>query len=145
MATVVPLPACAALPKVVIFHREHPAEPLIVMQVPTGDTEEFETYRIRLDMPEHREWMKHLPNARNLSYQLTCESHLVYFPHNEGTVLPLDDADDLPILREAIAQMRGAPNPQRSDDWFNRRRRTVPGISKLRLSLAGAGRGRRAR
>ena len=145
MATVVPLPAYTALPKVVIFHREHPAEPLIVMQVPTGDTEEFETYRIRLDMPEHREWMRHLPNARNLSYQLTCESHLVYFPHDSGTVLPLDDADDLPILREAIAQMRSSSNPQQADNWFTKRRRVVPGVSKLRIALSGAGRGRSGR
>lgn len=137
MATLVPLPAYSALPKVVIFHRAHPSEPLIVMQVPTGDSEEFETYRVRLDRPEHKRWMGHLPNARNLSYQLTCESHLVYFPHNEGTVLPLDDAEDLPLLREAIAKMRGAPNPQRTDAWFTKRRRVVPGVSKLRLALAG--------
>lgn len=137
MAKIIPLPAFSALPKVVIFHREHPAEPLIVMQVPTGDSEEFETYRIRLDRAEHKEWMRHLPNARNLSYKLTCEAHLVYFPHDEGTVLPLDDAEDLPVLREAIAKMRSAPNPQRTDNWFSRRRRTVPGISRLRLSLSG--------
>jgi hypothetical protein len=145
MGTVIPLPAYSALPKVVIFHREHPSEPLIVMQVPTGDSEAFETYRIRLDRAEHKEWMRHLPNARNLSYQLTCESHLVYFPHDSGTVLPLDDAEDLPVLRAVIAKMRNAQNPQTTDAWFTKRRRMVPGISKLRRNLAGAGRTRRGR
>jgi len=141
MATLIPLPAYSALPKVVVFHREHPSEPLIVMQVPTGDSEEFETYRVRLDRKENKEWMRHLPNARNLAYQLTCEMHLVYFPHNEGTVLPLDDADELPLLRAAIAKMASAPNPQRTDKLFAKRRRFVPGISKLRLALSGGGRG----
>jgi len=140
MATFVPLPPYSALPKVVIFHRQHPSEPLIVMQVPTGDSEAFETYRIRMDRAEHKEWMRKLPNARNLAYQLTCESHLVYFIHDSGTILPLDDAEDLPALREAIAKMRNAPNPQRSDAWFTRRRHTVPGVSKLRMALVGRGR-----
>ncbi|HUX14823.1 MAG TPA: hypothetical protein VMW52_00025 [Phycisphaerae bacterium] len=143
MAILVPLPAYSALPKVVIFHREHPSEPLIVMQVPTGDSEEFETYRVRLDHKEHKEWMRHLPNARNLAYQLTCESHLVYFPHNEGTVLPLDDAEELPILRAAMQKMRSAPDPNRTDRMFAKRRRVVPGVSKLRLALAGNKRGGR--
>jgi len=142
MATIVPLPAYASLPKVVIFHREHPSEPLIVMQVPKGGGEEFETYRIRLDRKEHKEWIRHLPNARNLTYQLTCESHLVYFPHDSGTVLPLDEAEELPALRAAIAQMRGRGDPQRTDRMFDRRRRAVPGISKLRLALGGRGYGR---
>jgi hypothetical protein len=138
MANLVPLPAVADLPKVVIFHRTDPREPMLVMQVPkAGGSEEFETYRLRLDKADHKRWMSRLPNARDLAYKLTFEPHLAYFPQDGGTAVRLEDVGAPSYIQNAIAQMRNKPDPSKLDAQFRRRRREAPGISRLRMFLTG--------
>ena len=140
MATLVPLPAVSELPKVVVFHRQHPNEPVLVVQVPTGDTEEFETYRLRMDQPDHKRWLAALPNARDLTYKLTYEAHLAYFPHDGGMCTRLEDVEAPSGLQRVIAQMRSGATPEKVDTQFRRRHRNVPGVSQIRMGLSRGGR-----
>jgi len=135
MAKLVPLPPVSELPKVVIFHRAHPSEPVLVMQVPTGDTDDFQTYRLRMDNTEHKRWLSRLPDARNLTYKLTCELHLAYFPHDGGQCLPMEDAEEPSRLMRVMADMRSKPSPEKVSTMFRRRRQRTPGISRLRQHL----------
>jgi hypothetical protein len=139
MATLVPLPHVDELPKVVIFHREHPSEPMLIMQVPTSDTEEFETFRLRLDNADHKQWLAKLPGARDLSYKLTFEQHLAYFPHDDGTTMRLENPDEPSYLQKVIAQMRTMPSKAKTDAEFLRRRQRKPGVSRLRQALSRKG------
>jgi len=137
MATFVPLPSVSGLPKVVVFHREHPHEPVLVMQVPTGNSEEeFQTYRLRMDDSDHKRWLSRLPGARDLMYKLGFEPHLAYFPHDEGMCLPLNDVDEPSMLQKAISHMRTSVAPERVSAQFKRRQTAVPGVSRLRLAIS---------
>jgi hypothetical protein len=93
VATKVPLPRYNALPELVIFHREHPAEPQVILQVPTNeDRTDSQTYIIRMDNEADVGWVEGLPNSRDLRDLLTMTMHVAYCPRT-GHTAEIDDLD----------------------------------------------------
>jgi len=72
------------------------------MQVPTGP-DDGETYIVRLDETEHRLWLERLPNSQALRDRLSYEMHVAYYPQHGGTVMTLEDPDEIPWVRVAFA------------------------------------------
>ena len=137
MAVSLPLPDPIGLPKVVLFHREHPSEPILTLQVPNPGATDSETYLVRLDREAHRRWMERLKEHRRLMDLLTMEMHVAYEP-GDGSVRPLADLDEpgpfVEQFREARRQASRAMGLQRH---IHMRRRRVPAISRFRLGLMG--------
>ena len=138
MAKPIPLPNVQDLPRVVIFHRNHPSSQCLLMHIPTGP-ESAETYPIQLDQKsppageydprhDHKGWIKRLPNSQGLMDRLSYEMHVSYYPHDGGCVMPLEDPDAIPWIRQALALARREGYGV-FDQYFNRRRaynRTLP-------------------
>ena len=59
------LPKIGDLPKMVLFHRDHPAEPRVVLQIPNEDRTDAETYVLRMDRPSDVVWLNALKGARS--------------------------------------------------------------------------------
>ena len=116
MAKFIPLPNVVDLPDVVLFHKTHPRDQRLLLQVPTGpDT--AETYVIRLDQPsapageydprqDHKGWMRRLPNSQGLTDMLALEAHVAYYPQRGGVVMPLEDPDTIPWMTKVVALAR---------------------------------------
>lgn len=132
MAKQIPLPKIVDLPQVVVFHRNHPVEQQLLLHIPTGP-ETGETYIIRLDQPkpptgeydplrDHKGWVKRLPNSQALMDLLAYEMHVAYYPHKGGTVIALDDPDEVSWLRVAFALAREGRGSNSFDHYFTKRR-----------------------
>jgi len=132
-----PLPEPTGLPKVVLFHREHPSEPRLVLQVPDPGAENSETYVVRLDLPAHKAWMDGLERSRELLDLLKMEMHVAYEPAT-GWAQPLQDLDAPPPFMQDIQDARRkAGASQRFEHYFSMRRTRVPAMSRFRMSLLG--------
>ena len=152
MAKLIPLPRVEDLPDVVVFHRDHPSAQRFMLQVPTGP-DGAETYLIRLDQPkqipgsydprtDHKGWMDRLPNSQALMDRLSYEMHVAYYPNHGGTVLTLENPDEIPWVREAFAGAYMAANGGPCGALARRqpppsiRARTMP-LPMLRTALGG--------
>jgi len=138
MAKSIPLPKLAELPEVVLFHRSHPSDQQLLLHVPIGG-DVAETYPVRLDRTEHKQWMDRLPNSQALRDRLTYEMHVAYYPHKNGTVMNLVDPDELPWIRKVFATARMSTGESRSDRYFRSRgqRHSRLPQSRFRTSLGG--------
>jgi len=131
------LPEPDGLPPVVVFHREHPSEPLLVLQVPDPGAEDSETYMIRLDRSAHRTWMERLPAGKRLLYILQMEMHVAYEPAT-GAVHPLQDLDEVPRFAREFAEARYTASHQAEKGAMWRRTHTMPpAMSRFRMRLLG--------
>lgn len=141
MAQAIPLPKHLDLPDLVIFHREHPSEPVLTMQVPTNeDRTEFETYLVKLEQGEHQAWMERLPHYRALMDKLGYEMHVAFCPRT-GHFHAMADLDELNYTQLAIGCARQAAQANPLTSAVEKRRRlerSAPApISQLRSFLAG--------
>lgn len=92
MASRVPLPKYASLPEVVLFHREDPRDPRVILQVPNADKTDAQTYIIMLDRGDDLGWIEGLPNAKYLRNELDMEAHIAYCPQT-GHYKAIEDLD----------------------------------------------------
>lgn len=141
MATAIPLPKYAALPNLVIFHREHPGEPILLMQVPTNEARsEFETYYVKLEVAEHKGWFDRLPNAKGLLDKLGYVMHVAFCPQT-GYMQEMPDLDapnDMAMAVGFARQMAGADPQQGAVERRRRIEAVAPmPISSLRQRLGG--------
>ncbi len=137
MAVQLKLPDPAGLPHVVLFHREHPADPILILQVPDPGAEESETYLIRLDRPAHRTWMLGLGNGGRLLDMLQMEMHVAYSP-GDGGMRPLRDLDEPPPLAQTFDEARKMATHSAMRERFMRRPSTLPpAMSRFRMRLMG--------
>jgi hypothetical protein len=142
MAQLIPLPKHSDLPSLVVFHREHPADPVFLMQVPTNeDRTEFETYLIKLESPDHVAWFDRLSRARDLRDKLSYEMHVAYCPQT-GHLQEMADFDMPSATQMAVATARffGARGTTMDEAVERRRRieRVAPApVSRLREILGG--------
>lgn len=139
MGKIIPLPKLADLPEVVLFHCTHPADPRLTLQVPTG-TEDAETYVVRMNDSDHKQWIERLPNSLALRDRLSIEKHVAYYPHRNGTVMTLEDPYEIPWVAKAFAVAR-AQRSSPLEGFFNRRRmrnRTLPAPTLKRALRGGA-------
>jgi len=146
MAKLIPLPRYDELPEVVVFHRTHPTEQRITLQVPIGP-ESSETYVIRMDQQsapsgeydprtDHNGWLKRLNNYQGLMDALALEAHVAYYPHRNGTVMPLEDPDTIPWMRKVVALARREGHSP-FDKYFRKRskRGRLMSVPPLRSAL----------
>ena len=137
MAVQLRLPEREGLPSVVIFHREHPADPMLVLQVPNPGATDSETYRIRLDREADQAWVDGLKGSRYLQDMLSMEMHVAYEPAT-GAITPLPDLDAPHPMAETLAQARTMAAAQVAHrDSMARRTRTLPAMSRHRMRLRG--------
>lgn len=136
MAVQLRLPELAGLPSVVLFHREHPAEPVIVLQVPDPAATESETYLIRLDRPAHQSWMEHLPEGKRLLDLLKMEMHVVFEPAT-GAMAAMQDLDESSPLACAIQDARRGADSRARAEQTRRPGSNVPAMSRFRMALMG--------
>jgi hypothetical protein len=136
MATRVPLPHPRELPDLVLFHRDDPAEPTVVLQVPNTDRTDSETYVVDLDHSDHAVWFDLLPHSRALRDLLTMAQHVAYCPRS-GHTSEIADLDTPSLAAVALAEARqGAVGSSPVFERFFAQRQTmVPGVSNLRRSL----------
>jgi len=134
-----PLPKSADLPEVVVFHRSDPSDQRLMLQVPTG-TEESETYLVRLDKSEHRQWVGRLTNSQALMDRLSFEMHVAYYPHRNGTVMTLEDPYEIPWLAKVLAHARAQQSSPMAGYFSKRqmRQRTLP-VPALKRALGARG------
>lgn len=135
------LPEPSALPKTVIFHREDPAEPIIVLQVPEPGIDSSETYYVRLDKPEHKTWMRQLKRHDRLEYLLSMEPHVAYEP-GTGAATPLKDLDTPGPFQPDFADARDMATSLAERERQYAMRRAPMMMSPLRASLMNARRQR---
>ena len=113
MSKLIPLPRVEELPEVVLFHRQHPSDQRLLLHVPTGP-DGGETYIILLDQEapppghydprtDHKGWVKRLPNSQALLDRLSYDMHVSYYPHKGGTVMSLEDPDEIPWVQQALS------------------------------------------
>lgn len=116
----------------VLFHRSHPSDARILLQVPTGQ-ETAETYVIDMDQrpapvgeydprTDHKGWVERLPRSRELLDKLSCDPHVAYYPSNGGASMVLDNPDEIPWVAKVMAFARMQGNGQTMDSYFARRR-----------------------
>jgi hypothetical protein len=140
MGKILPLPKHEELPEVVLFHRTSPGDPRLLLQVPTG-AEEAETYVVRLDRIEHKQWFDRLLNSRALTDRLAYEMHVAYYPTRNGTVMTLEDPDEIPWVCQVLAAARMQHNSQLGG-YFNQRnarKRALPAPALKRALSARGG------
>ena len=133
------LPTKDKLPKMVLFHRTHPSEPRVVLQIPNEDRTDAETYVIRMDRPSDVVWLESLPRARAVKDALMVEQHFA-LDTNTGHIQPIGDLDALSPVEKVIreARTKGAPRRSDQDRIAVRRRRSknhVPPVSAFRRYL----------
>lgn len=138
MAKSIPLPKLEDLPEVVVFHRSHPSDRQLLLHVPTSQST-GETYPVRLDIIEHKQWVDRLPNSQALRDRMTYDMHIAYYPHKCGTIMSLEDPDEIPWIRQAFGMARVARRESRVDSYFNSRnfKRKMMPMSNIRQSLRG--------
>jgi hypothetical protein len=141
MATRVPLPRYNTLPELVIFHREHPADPQVIMAVPNEDRTDAQTYVVRMDNESDIGWLEGLPASRDLRDLLTMEMHIAYCPRT-GHTQPIEDLDQPTRHQLAIMEARYFAQPA-AGTQLDRSQRTLrqmaarenPPMSRLRFAL----------
>jgi|CXWL01.1.fsa_nt_gi hypothetical protein len=136
MAVRVPLPRYADLPKVVLFHRAHPTDPTVILQLPNEDRTDSETYRLDLEREGDRGWIEGLPGGRDVLYKLTMEMHIAYEPATGG-MRAIADLDE-PTMRQqeiALARLEASRTANGAQRSTLRSRRHVPPPSTFRLGL----------
>ena len=142
MAARVPLPAKADLPELVLFHRDHPSEPQVILQVPNEDRTDSETFVIDLENQGHIAWLESLPCARELKDQFMLSQHVSYCPRT-GFIRDIPDLDEPSVFALQLAESRRKASGGASifDRYFARRAtqrghgQQVPGVSKMRRAL----------
>lgn len=135
------LPEPSELPKTVIFHREDPAEPIVILQVPEPGVDSSETYYVRLDKPEHLTWLRKLKRHDRLEYLLSMEPHVAY-EVGSGDATPLKDLDLPGPFVEDFADARSQATSLAERERQHAIRRAPMLMSPLRASLMGARRQR---
>jgi hypothetical protein len=128
----VPLPNAANLPEWVFFHREHPAEQRLILQVPDEHHEESETHVVNLEDTIHRCWIDGLKHSRGLMDLLTYAQHAAYCPRT-GHVEEIPDLDTPSDVTIKFAMARHHAATVQSERTS--RRRQVPAVSTLRQYL----------
>lgn len=133
------LPKIGDLPKVVLFHREHPAEPHVVLQIPNEDRTDAETYVLRMDRPSDLVWLKALPRARIVLDELSVSQHFA-LDTETGAIQEIRDLDEMRPAEKVIRQARleGAPRRYDRDRKASVARRSpqhLPPVSPLRRYL----------
>lgn len=137
MAVLLRLPDPEGLPPVVLFHRKHPTNPVVILQVPSPGATDAETYRLRLDKPADLCWIERLKNGKEIIHQLTMEQHLRYEP-GTGSWMALPDLDAPAPFVEDIrrAEQTAAPREPRTPGRFTRAKAAL--MSPIRrILLAG--------
>jgi hypothetical protein len=131
MSVRVPLPACCDLPVGVYFHREHPSDKRIVLQIPNTDRTASETHAIDLDNHEHKKWMADLKNSHQLSSMLEYASHVAY-DTKTGYCVTMVDLDAPSRGAELLAgARRSAGGKSLVDQMLVRRERRGDSTSHL--------------
>jgi hypothetical protein len=145
MASKVPLPRYVTLPEVVLFHREDPRDPTVILQVPNADKTDAQTYVLSLESGADIGWLEGLPNPKELRHQLDLEMHLAYCPQT-GHWKAIEDLDAPGPFQQFMERARaeGAHQGESPIDklWTRSRLggRAAPIISPLRQALVGRGR-----
>lgn len=141
MAVQLTLPEPAGLPSRVLFHREHPSEPVLILQVPNPGATDSETYVVRLDREEHRAWINALPGSRWLLDMLQMEMHVLYETAS-GAIQAVPDLDMPGPFQETFHRARAhADRDARMERFYARRDRRQYPQSRLRLQLGAYRRG----
>ena len=132
------LPHYDMLPEGVYLHQEDPADRRIVLQVPNEDRSDSETYIVDLEDTIHSTWLEGLKNSRNLVTTLGWSKHIAYCP-STGHFEEMADLDEPSLVAMRVVAARQDASFEQTNDRqvAARRRRSVPGISKLRMALSG--------
>lgn len=101
MAARVPLPKHAELPETILFHRDAPADPVLLLQIPNADRTDAETHIINLERAEDGDWLERLPRSRELRDLLTMEQHVSYCP-GTGYMKGIADLDTPTDMQLAV-------------------------------------------
>lgn len=140
MAKRLPLPHRNDLPEMVLFHREHPSEPMVILQVPNEGRTDSETYVIDLEDSTHRMWVEDLPNSRELRDKMSVAQHIAFSPRT-GHVQEVEDLDQIGEMAMMFADARSRAAAVRTPVFerlaIRRRTRDLPGVSLLRQMLGG--------
>ena len=150
MAKLIPLPRYEELPEVILFHRSHPSDPRLLLQVPTGP-DSAETFVLNLEqrpMPvgeydprtDHKGWVKRLPNSQALLDKLAIEPHVAYYHSRGGSSMVLDNPDEIPWVRKVmtLARLQTAQGSMMEGLLTRRAKRTLSRLpSPLRQSIDG--------
>jgi hypothetical protein len=141
MAARVPLPKVGSLPEVVLFHREDPRDPTVVLQIPNEDRTDAATYMLDLENMGDVGWLEGLPNPKELRNALDMEMHIAYCPQT-GHFKAIEDLDaPTPVqgfLEKARREGAYAGNSIIDRLWTRARLgRRAPIESPLRQALAG--------
>src|ERR1700676_915312 len=140
MAARLPLPKHDSLPVTILFHRDHPRDPVIVLQVPNADRTDSETYILRTDRADDMDWLDKLPGASSLRDQLTVEQHLAY-DVKSGYTKALADLDAptemAQLVKNARDQAKNGSFVSRLHAVANHTRN--PAMAALRRALCGRG------
>lgn len=140
MASRVPLPKYSVLPQRILFHRDHPADPQVILQIPNEDETDSETYRLDLERGEDLAWLEGLQRSRELRDLLTMEQHVSYAPAT-GISEAIADLDTPNEMELAIAEARAASRPEPVLEKLMRSREAVnrpaPLMSRFRQFLLG--------
>jgi len=143
MAKRLPLPMCDKLPEVVLFHRDHPTDPRVVLQVPNDDFTDSETYIIRMDVQDQAVWLEHLPRVRDLRESLSAAQHVKYNTRTGAIEEMPDIGAPTPMERFVAAGRKQRQMAERMSAVnrasFMRRRRPMP-ATPFRRYLEGKGR-----
>jgi hypothetical protein len=145
MAARLPLPKHDALPSTVIFHRDHPRDERIVLQIPNEARTDSQTYVLRTDRTEDMDWIEKLIGASALRDKLTMEKHVAY-DTKSGFTQAIDDLDQPTWieqnLRAARAQAQSTPFMQRLHTAARGRDLPVPPLRRFILGSRLGGRNR---
>ena len=141
-----PLPVISTLPEVVLFHRDHPTDPRVTLQIPNRFKTDGESYIVRLDQADDKHWMDCLPNSAQLLYTLTMEQHVAYYPAT-GHQQIIPDLDAPTPVEAAVAEARQLNSRSPVDDRMEARKRLPPRrhmplgrfMTPLRRMLGGRG------
>ncbi len=123
-----------------MFHRDHPTDPRVVLQVPNEDRTDAATYIIRMDVPEQAVWLDHLPRCNFLKESLSAAQH-IRFDTETGDITEIEDIDaptpvELAVRKgRTLEEVRRGPMRQRQA-MLNRRRVPMP-ESHIRQMLRG--------
>lgn len=136
MAARLPLPKHEKLPETVLFHRDHPSDPIIVLQIPNEDASDSETYILRTDRADDMEWMDKLVRAGDLRDKLTMEMHVAH-DVKSGFLTAIDDIDAPSFMARNLQTARAQASTSFAQKIQQRvQRRNVP-TSMLRRQLGG--------
>lgn len=133
------LPKIGDLPKMILFHRDHPADPRVVLQIPNEDRTDAETYVLSMERPSDVVWLNALPRARELKDKLMVAQHIA-MDTTTGYIQEIEDLDALTTVEEIIreARLKGAPRAATQDRIAATKRRArqhVPPVSPFRRYL----------